>query len=100
GRPAVRTFSANRRVLDSFCREPIAATAAFASVNGMGSFAAVAASIVLLALAFFQLALVFGAPLGRFAWGGQHEVLPANLRIGSAVSIVLYALFVVVLLDR
>ena len=48
----------------------------------------------------FQVALIAGAPIGRFAWGGQHDVLPSRLRIGSAVSIVLYALFAVVLLDR
>ncbi|WP_461173552.1 hypothetical protein M1D93_02050 [Arthrobacter sp. Z1-9] len=34
-----------------------------------------------------------GAPLGRFAWGGQHRVLPAGLRVGSGVSIVLYLAF-------
>ena len=38
--------------------------------------------------------------IGRFAWGGQHTVLPAKLRIGSVVSILLYGLFVIVLLDR
>jgi len=39
--------------------------------------------------------------LGSFAWGGQHKrELPARLRIGSAVSILVYALFGVVLLDR
>ncbi len=27
------------------------------------------------------------------AWGGYHTVLPAKLRIGSAVSVVLYGLF-------
>ncbi|HEY8295132.1 MAG TPA: hypothetical protein VIG41_07315 [Micrococcaceae bacterium] len=27
------------------------------------------------------------------AWGGQHRVLPAKLRIGSAASIATYALF-------
>ena len=48
----------------------------------------------------FQVALIAGAPIGRFAWGGQHTVLPAKLRVGSVVSIVLYALFVIVLLDR
>ena len=66
----------------------------------MSQIAAVVASIVLAALAVFQLALIAGAPIGRFAWGGQHTVLPAKLRIGSVVSIVLYALFAIVLLDR
>lgn len=64
------------------------------------SAAAIAASIVLAALAVFQLALAFGAPLGRFAWGGAHEHLPGRLRIASAASILLYAGFVLILLDR
>ena len=38
-------------------------------------------------------------PLGRFAWGGQNEVLPASLRIGSVVSIALYAVFAVLILQ-
>ncbi len=63
--------------------------------------AAVVACTVLAALAVFQGALAFGAPWGRFAWGGQHDgVLPAGLRAGSAVSIVLYGVFAVLLLDR
>ncbi|WP_311215466.1 MULTISPECIES: hypothetical protein [unclassified Arthrobacter] len=54
---------------------------------------AILACIVLGCLAVFQLALAAGAPIGRFAWGGQHDVLPRKLRIGSIVSILLYALF-------
>jgi hypothetical protein len=55
--------------------------------------AALAACVILAGLAIFQAALIGGAGFGRLAWGGQHDVLPARLRIGSAVSIVLYALF-------
>ncbi|MCY0905927.1 hypothetical protein [Arthrobacter sp. H14-L1] len=54
---------------------------------------AILACALLAGLAVFQGALIAGAPLGRRAWGGQHRVLPANLRIGSAVSIAVYALF-------
>jgi hypothetical protein len=61
---------------------------------------ALALTVVLAALAIFQLALIFGAPLGRFAWGGQHRVLPARLRIGSAVSILIYALIAIIAWDR
>lgn len=61
---------------------------------------ALALTVVLAALAAFQLALILGAPLGRFAWGGQHRVLPARLRIGSAVSILIYALIDVIAWDR
>ena len=51
-------------------------------------------------LAVFQASLALGAPLGRFAWGGQHQVLPISLRVGSAVSIALYALLATVVLAR
>ena len=59
---------------------------------------AVLGCVILGALAVFQALLVVGKPLGRFAWGGQHTVLPRNLRVGSAISIVLYAAMVVLLL--
>jgi hypothetical protein len=54
----------------------------------------------LVILACFQLALALGAPIGHFAWGGQHRVLPRRLRIGSLVSIAIYAMFALVVLDR
>ena len=54
---------------------------------------AILACALLAGLAIFQGALIAGAPLGRMAWGGQHRVLPAKLRIGSALSIALYGIF-------
>jgi hypothetical protein len=51
------------------------------------------------ALTLFQACLIAGAPLGRFAWGGQNDVLPPRLRIGSGVSIALYAVFAVLILQ-
>src|SRR5687768_17050944 len=60
---------------------------------------AVLGCVLLGALAVFQALLVAGQPLGRFAWGGQHEVLPTGLRVGSAVSIGLYAAFAVLMLS-
>lgn len=62
--------------------------------------AAIALTVILAVLAVFQLALALGAPLGRFAWGGQHRVLPTRLRIGSLVSILIYAVIAVLALDR
>ncbi|MCP9000718.1 hypothetical protein NFC73_13405 [Pseudarthrobacter sp. RMG13] len=62
--------------------------------------AAIVACVLLAALAVFQAALIAGAPLGRFAWGGQHNVLPTKLRIGSATSIILYVLFAYVALAK
>ncbi|WP_022891690.1 hypothetical protein [Agromyces subbeticus] len=62
--------------------------------------AAIALTVLLAVLAVFQIALAFGAPIGRFAWGGQHRVLPTRLRIGSGVSILIYAFIAVLALDR
>ena len=56
------------------------------------------AVVVLAGLAVFQALLVAGQPLGRFAWGGHHPVLPTGLRVGSAVSIAMYAGFAVLVL--
>lgn len=61
---------------------------------------AIALTVMLVGLAAFQLALALGAPWGHFAWGGQHRVLPTGLRIGSGVSILIYALIAVVAWDR
>jgi len=55
---------------------------------------------LLAALAVFQVALAAGAPLGRFAWGGRHDVLPRNLRIGSVVAVLIYAVFALFLLSK
>jgi hypothetical protein len=57
------------------------------------------ACAILAALAVLQLALIAGAPLGRFAWGGQDQVLPSRRKAGSAISVVLYAIFVLVILQ-
>ncbi|MDJ1113126.1 hypothetical protein [Microbacterium dauci] len=61
---------------------------------------ALALTVILALLAVFQIALALGAPLGRFAWGGQHRVLPTGLRIGSAVSVIIYALIATIAWDR
>jgi uncharacterized membrane protein (DUF485 family) len=55
-------------------------------------FAAIAISI-LLGLTIFQISLILGAPIARFAWGGQYDRLPAQLRAASVFSIVLYVIF-------
>jgi hypothetical protein len=57
-------------------------------------------TVILALLAAFQIALAAGAPWGRFAWGGQHRVLPRKLRIGSVVSIVIYALIAFIAWER
>jgi len=66
----------------------------------MAMTAAIVVCVVLAALAVLQVAAATGRPVGRFVWGGQHDVLPTRLRIGSAVSVVVYALMAIVVLDR
>src|SRR5687768_6795866 len=67
----------------------------------MTSLAAVAACAVLAALAVFQVMLAAGAPLGRYAWAGQHPgSLPFRLRVGSAGSLLVYAVIALVLIWR
>ena len=54
---------------------------------------AVVFTVVLGMLALFQLALVFGAPWGRFTMGGYHPGrLPTGLRVVAGVSVLLYGL--------
>lgn len=69
-------------------------------MSDVTALAAILATAILGALAIFQIVLATGAPIGRFAWGGQHDVLPTRLRVGSVVSVLLYALFALILLER
>jgi hypothetical protein len=62
--------------------------------------AALAFCALMAGLTIFQVALIAGAPLGRFAWGGQDRVLPRGKRIGSVVSVVLYGVFAFMVLER
>ena len=62
--------------------------------------AAIISIIIFSLLSVFQLLLIVGAPLGHFAWGGQHKTLPRKLRVGSAVSILIYAAFIVCILSK
>lgn len=62
--------------------------------------AALVFSIAIGLLGLFQLALACGAPWGRLAWGGGHERLPTAFRIGSVISIAVYAVFAIIVLER
>jgi hypothetical protein len=62
--------------------------------------AAAVAAAVLAGIAVFQVLGAAGRPVGRFLWGGAHRVLPRRLRVGSAVSVVVYAAFVALLFSR
>lgn len=67
---------------------------------GLVAGAAVTFCVLMVALIIFQTALIAGAPLGHFAWGGQDRVLPIRKRLGSATSIGLYLIFAVLILQR
>ena len=63
--------------------------------------AAGAATVGFAGLAVFQLLLAAGAPLGEAAWGGTTEgQLSTGLRVGSAISIVVYAAASALILRR
>lgn len=62
--------------------------------------AAIAAAAGFVLVAGFQIALAFGAPWGRGAWGGAHDVLPTRLRIASSVGAVTLILGALVVLGR
>jgi hypothetical protein len=66
----------------------------------MTQIAAYVFAAMIVALAVFQIALAAGAPLGRFAWGGAHERLPAGFRLGSLASILIYGACAGIILDR
>lgn len=51
-------------------------------------------------LAIFQVALIAGAPLGKFAWGGEHTTLPFNLRIGAFAAVLRYIFTIFIVFDR
>jgi hypothetical protein len=54
-----------------------------------------------LVLAAFQAAIALGAPVGRAAWGGRHPGrLPRNLRVASALAVVVYLVASLIVLDR
>jgi len=58
------------------------------------------ALVLLLALSILQVLVASGLPFGRLVWGGAHEVLPPRLRVGSVISVALYAMFALILIDR
>lgn len=62
--------------------------------------AAVAATVGFLMVAGFQVALAFGAPWGRAAWGGAQEKLPTGLRIASGFATAFWILAVMIVLSR
>lgn len=66
----------------------------------MSTAAAIVAALVLAGIAVVQVLAAAGRPVGHFVWGGRHRVLPPGLRIGSALSILIYAAFAALLFSR
>lgn len=66
----------------------------------MASILSYALTAMLGVLAIFQIALAAGAPLGKFAWGGEHVTLPLNLRFGAISAVLRYAFIAFIALDR
>jgi hypothetical protein len=58
--------------------------------------AGIVAVVLLAVVEVFQIALAFGAPLGKASWGGKHDgVLPTRLRIASGVAaVIVYPLII------
>ena len=54
---------------------------------------------LLAGLVILQVSLAAGAPLGRFAWGGDWDVLPSRERGFAGLAVVAYALAAVVALQ-
>ena len=50
--------------------------------------ASIIAAVLLIIMAFLEVLLIIGLPLGEFTMGGQHKVLPPMLRLAAASSIV------------
>ena len=65
----------------------------------MSQVAAVLAALVLAGLICFQLLLAAGLPLGLYAWGGAHRILPRSLRICSVVATFIYLAAALVILE-
>jgi hypothetical protein len=65
----------------------------------MAQFAAILAALILAGLVCFQLLLAVGLPLGRYAWGGTHQVLPRPFRVASVLATFIYVLAAAIILE-
>jgi hypothetical protein len=59
---------------------------------------AIIASVIVALLAIYQVTLLFGAPLARFAWGGEDHYLQPQWRRFAILAVVLYAIAIVIAL--
>lgn len=56
---------------------------------------ALIACLALAILAMYQVVLLFGAPLARFAWGGEDHYLQPRFRGYAVLSVALYVIAIV-----
>lgn len=56
-------------------------------------------SVTFFSVMIIYILLVLGLPLGEFAMGGKHKVLPVKLRIACAVSILVQIFAILVLMQ-
>lgn len=56
-------------------------------------------SIAFLSVAILYTLLVFGLPYGEFAMGGKYKVLPKQMRVACAISIIVQAVAILFLLQ-
>jgi len=60
---------------------------------------AVVGAVLFLGIAVMTALVAAGLPLGEFTMGGQHKVLPKNMRIAAAVSVPIQLFAMVVILQ-
>ncbi|MHA1239541.1 MAG: hypothetical protein ACTSQU_01990 [Promethearchaeota archaeon] len=62
--------------------------------------AAIIAVVIFVVVSIIQLLLALGLPLGKLAYGGKYEKLPAKMRIMSLVAIGIFTLASISVLER
>lgn len=69
-------------------------------MNSPPDWVALVAAVGLAGMATFQTLLAAGLPLGQAAFGGANAVLPARLRVASAMSALVFLAAIYVVLAR
>jgi hypothetical protein len=61
---------------------------------------AIFGATLFLSIAVFEVLVSLGVPLGEFAWGGSHVVLPRSLRIASMAAAIIWIGITLIALER
>ena len=70
----------------------------FSQIIDFGKVFALLGLIPIIGMMIFQCLLAMGKPYGEYAWGGFNKKLPTSLRVGSAVSVLIFALAGIVIM--